>query len=421
MASVLILSKHGDAVPVALKLVQEGHIVKIWFKEQKARPSLEGYRNPSKIGDPRKMLEQYDLVLSDMAGMGELCDELKEKGKLVLGGGVFNDKLELDREYGEKVAKNLLKVKIPETKSCDTVEELLAYLEKATNAQVVKPSGNKASTLVLVSNDKQNRALLSFVKTRGKEVVPCIVQERVEGIEISTEGWFNGKEWVKPFNHTMEKKRFMEGDKGPNIGCAGNVVWPTEVDKLVESTLMPLEPLLTKVNYVGPIDVNCIVNSEAYFLEFTPRLGYEAIQAWSELLKVSLFDYLYKVASGQTNEIAHQDEQAIAVRLSIPPYPSKEGIEECRGLQVLDVPNEAKKHVWLSDVMMQDNRDVLAGVDGVIGCVTARGQTVRECQRRAYRTINNIVIHQDVQYRSDIGSDVEQKVKELKGLGWLNA
>jgi len=421
MASILILSKNGDAVPIALRLAQEGHICKMFIKEPKAKPSLQGFKNPSQVQDPKKMLDQFDLVLSDMAGLGSLCDELKEKGKLVLGGGVFNDKLELDREYGLKVCKSLLKVKQPKSSTLDTPEECLEYLNATTQAQVIKPLGNAPVYLTLVSSDSENRTLKSFLKERGKELTPCLIQEQVDGIEISTEGWFNGYEWVKPFNHTFEKKRFMEEDKGPNTGCMGNVVFLTEGDKLTEALLIPLTSLLKKVNFVGPLDVNCIVNQdEAYFLEFTPRFGYDAIQALSELLKESLFDFLYNIATRQGKEVSYYKEYGIAVRLSVQPYPSKQDCDELKGLQFLQVPDEAKKHFWASDVMKNKEEDeVCAGVDGVLGCSTARGETVRECQRRVYRTIKNIVIHPDVQFRGDIGKGVEQDISKLKEQGWI--
>jgi phosphoribosylamine--glycine ligase len=420
MASILILSKSGDGVPIALKLAEEGHIVKMWFKLAKAKVSLEGYKNPSRVSDPRRMLEQYDLVLCDMVGLGSLCNELADKGKLVLGGGLFNDKIELDREYGEKVI-SLTKAKVPATVTCSNTTQLIDHLQTVGSPQVIKPLGNKEVSLTLVSKDPANRALVSLARQLGDKLVPCIVQERIDGIEISTEGWFNGG-WVRPFNHTMEKKRFMEGDKGPNTGCMGNVVWATNGDKLTATVLEPLEPLLERVGYVGPLDVNCIVTQDAaYFLEFTARFGYDAIQAWNELLKLPLFDYLYKVATKQADEVpVFQDSYSIAIRLSVPPYPSEKGTEQWAGVQVLDVPKEASKHVWLADVMRKDGVDVVAGVDGVLGCVTARGSSVRECRRRAYRTINNIVIHPDVQYRSDIGADTEENIAKLKEWGWLN-
>lgn len=422
MASILILSVDGSGVPLALRLVDEGHIVKMWIKDTHAHSLLKGYKNPSRVSDPYKMTDQYDLVLSDMVGTGIVCDNLYKKGKLVLGGGAFNDKLELDRAYGNKVAATLTDISSPNTTSISTVQDLKNFLDKSKVPVVIKPLNNKQTSLTLVSRDKENRMLKSIVANGSDDLTPCIVQETIDGIEISTEGWFNGEDFVKPFNHTIEHKRMMEGEKGAMTGCMGNVVWPTQGNKLTDQAISPLKPLLEKVNYVGPIDMNCIVTKDkAYFLEFTARFGYDAIQAWAELLKLSLFDYLYAIASRQRDSFSHHEGYSLAVRLTVAPYPGKEGMERWKNVKAINVPKEASRHVWLTDVMKNNDEVVLAGGYGVIGCVTARGSTVRECQRRVYRTIKNTLLTDDIQYRSDIGHTVEKEKQQLIDWGWIDA
>jgi phosphoribosylamine--glycine ligase len=425
MASILLISKEGDGIPVALRFAQEGHIVKFWVKDDKAKPSLKGFMNPSQIKDPRVMLEQYDLVIGDMVGLGSYFDDFRSKGKLIFGGGTFNDKLELDRDYGIKVARSLLKVDVPDSTLIDDVNEAVDYVAKAKCEQVLKPLGNKATSLTLVSRDEKNRTLISYLKNIGQQLMPCVIQDRVDGIEISTEGFFNGKEFVTPFNHTFERKRFMEGDKGCNTGCMGNVVFTTQGNPITESVLMPLSPLLTKMKYVGPIDVNAIFTKDkGYFIEFTTRYGYDAIQAFSELIKGSFFDFHYKIATRSvTNFDTFDKEFGLAVRLSLPPWPSSDDrVTKLKGIRVVDIPKPAQKHVWLSDVMLDGDGNLsMAGVDGVIGCVTARGETIRECKRRVYRTVNSISLHNDIQYRMDIADGVEDKINKLTEWGWLNA
>lgn len=422
MASILIVSMDGVGVPLALRMAEDGHIVKMWIKDPKAHGLLQGYRNPSKVNDPYKMIDQYDLVLSDMVGTGTVCDNLVKKGKLVLGGGSFNDKLEMDRAYGSKVAASLTKTKQPHTTEVGTRQELIAHLDAAKKPLVIKPLNNKSTSLTLVSHDAENKMLKSVISNASDDYTPCIVQETVKGIEISTEGWFNGEEWVSPFNHTIERKRLMEGDKGALTGCMGNVVWPTQSNKLTSFAIEPLKPLLEKVEYVGPIDMNCIVTeTDAYFLEFTARFGYDAIQAWAELLKYSLFDYFYGIASKQKDSFTYHDGYSLGVRLTVSPYPNKEDVDRWKKVKAIDVPKEALRHVWLTDVMKHKDEVLLAGGYGVIGCVTARGTTVRECQRRVYRTIKNISLTDDIQYRNDIGDTVEKDKQQLTEWGWLNA
>ena len=106
------MSKNGDGIPIALKLASEGHIVKVYIEEEGSKTTLQGYKNPSVIGHP-KMLEQYDLILFDMVGMGDEAERMKKQGRFVIAGGAFNDKLELDRAYGEKIASKLTKLSVP--------------------------------------------------------------------------------------------------------------------------------------------------------------------------------------------------------------------------------------------------------------------------------------------------------------------
>lgn len=416
MASILILSEKGSGVPLGYRFAYEGHIAKIYFKKDQGS-LLDGVKNPSKIRRYDTMLDQYDLVLADSSGMGDLCEELRQKGKIVIGGGTFNDKLELDRTYGEKVARSVLEVDVPETEECTTTEDLLKCLREAGGPMVVKPHDNKSTCLTLVSGDKANRTLLSLAEN-VKDLCPCIVQPKVEGIEISSEGWFDGKKFTS-FNHTIEQKRLMEKDKGPQTGCMGNVVWACGEDKLIKAAILPLAPLLEKVKFMGPIDVNCIISEKkATFLEFTPRFGYDAIFAYTEVLKGGLFDFLYKFATGRGGDKPY-NYYGISVRMSLPPYPFKDGLKNLEGVQSIDVPEPAKNHIWYWDVMQKNGTPVCAGVDGIICSVSARGVDVHEARRRAYRTVNSIGIHPDLQWRSDIGSEVERQIKDLKEWGWL--
>jgi hypothetical protein len=362
MASILLVSRIGDGCSLALRLAQEGHIVKYWISEEESRGPLQGYKNPSSIKDPKVMLEQYDLILGDVTGLGALLDTFKDKGKYVLGGGSFNDKLELDQEYSIKVASSLLGLSIPDGP--------------------------------------------------------------VDGIEVEAGGWFNGEDFLSMYNHTFKKRRFMEGDKGYKTTCMGNVVFLTEMDKLTQVAIEPLKPLLRKVNYIGPISTNCIISSEgAYFLNFIAGFSYNTLEALLELVKGSTFDFLYRVASASKIPVNwRMQEVAIAVRLSLPPWPYKntEEANSLRGVKVLDIPESAQHHIWLSDVMLQ-GVPVMAGVSGLIGCATAYGASLREAKRRVYRTVDNVVIHRDIQYRRDIGEDIERQVKLLTEWGWFNA
>ena len=418
MASILIISK-GDGIPIALKLAKEGHVVKVVFPDEGNRRLLKGMRNPSQMSNVANSLEQFDLILFDMVGYGDLATQME--GKPVLGGGSFNDKIELDRDYGERVARTLLKeVSILESKSFELPSYALEYLDTVDKPYVLKPFYNKDVHLLFIDKDKNNLLLKSMIRSHGREIFPCLLQEKVEGIEVSTEGWFNGSEFCH-FNHTFEVKRLFDGDKGPLTGCAGCLVWATEGDRLTEISLQPLTPLLQKVHYLGPLDVNLIVQEDrVYFIEFTARFGYDAIQALMELTKAPLFDYLWKLSIQQPLP-PFKDEYALAVRLSFPPYPfqDRDYFKSFEGLQVLEQVQEADNHLHYFDVKSTNGVPTLAGIDGSIGCVTARGENIRECRRRVYRTLKSIVRLDEVQYRQDIGNNWDKQLEQLRSWKWV--
>lgn len=305
MASILILSEHGDGIPIALRLADENHIVKLWIKDNQKRELLETIKNPSQVSNPKAMCDQYDLILCDTPRLGLLCDELVEKKKLVVGGGSFNDNLTLDIKYQSKVMKTLF-------------------------------------------SQSQNQ---------------------IKGINITTEGWFNGKEFVRPFSHSIKGHKEL----------MGVVIWPTNGDKLTIETVEKLTPLLEKVCYVGPISVSHHTNeTECSIQAIHPHFNFSSFSAWIELFQYPLFEYFYNLTNQQKTEVPFFNELAMSVELTS---------------GIINVPPEAKKHVWLAN----------------INYITARGITVRECQRRIYRTINNLIQ----------SKDVDEEVERLKGQGWL--
>ena len=420
MATISLISKYCDGYSLATKLADEGHNVKFYVKDPRAKDTGKGLENPKQ---QLSIPSDSDLYLFDMVGLGSTAKTLGERGKVVLGGGLLNDKLELDRVYGQRVAA-LTKAKVPATEEFNDILSGLRYLQKTEKPQAFKPLGNKYASWTFISQEN-NEGLSSFMRNIPQKNMPFILQDTVTGVEVSTEGWFDGEHFVC-FNHTFEKKRFMEGDKGPNTGCMGNLVWICNKDKLVQYLLLPLEDFLKKAGYIGPLDANCIVTpEEVYFLEWTARLGYDAIQALGELLDLSWFDFLYGISTGTLSKPKFHPYYSLAVRLSMPPYPNETAsASHLQGLRVLDIPPQAKKHVWLSDVQYNGKTPALAGVDGVVGCVTAYGEgefpiALREARRRVYRTIDNIAINPDLQFRQDIGSGWESDYTNLKTWGWV--
>lgn len=413
---ILILSKDGDALGIAHRMKLEGNEVKMFIQNTQYANAGKGLI--TRVSSWRPHVMQSDLILCDMVGFGKQQDTLEKFGKPILMCNKFADMAELDRGKGMELFYNF-GIETPETYTFNSPEEALELLSLWEDPGfVIKPFGNldTGKTYVIKNERDYEWALSTFEK--GQKL---LVQRIVDGIEISTEGWYNGRAWIKPFNHTFEEKRFMPGDIGRNTGCMGNVVIPaSENSKLVQETIMRVEPWLKKINYRGCVDINTIVNAtHAYALEFTIRLGYDAIEALTEGLLEPLGDFLFEVALGIKKEMKLKPGVFMAVRVSVPPWPMDEPEKEDAGRPINGISKEALKHIFLTDAMLKDGEYQYAAGDGVVFKVTAQGTNVKEASKRIERSLLRTHVH-DMQYRTDIGTRVKGDVAQLKEWGWVS-
>lgn len=367
----------------------------------------------------RPHLVDADLVIGDMVGFGYLESTMKRLGKRYLGISEIADYVELDRKAGINLMRDA-GILVPDTMFFENPADARLYGSALPEQGVViKPSGNisTARTVLVHSKDEYLYELSRYDPSQE-----LIVQTIVEGIEISTEGWFNGRDWIRPFNHTFEEKRLFNGGIGPNTGCMGNVVVKAkESSKLLEDGLLLLGPWLRKHSYKGPIDLNTIVNIEGVWgLELTPRLGYDAIEALAESLREPLGDLLFETAAGTKKEIQMSDNPSIAVRVSLPPWPHDEPEESDVG-RPIEVGGDVElnmKHIIFTDAYKEDDKYFYSAGDGVLLKAVAFGRSVDEARTRVYKTIRSIKMS-DLQYRTDIGRRVNDAMRDLEEMGYL--
>jgi phosphoribosylamine-glycine ligase len=250
--------------------------------------------------------------------------------------------------------------------------------------------------------------------------VAFLLQERIDGIEVSCEGWYKDGVLVPgTLNSTFEAKQFLEGDKGQNTGCMGSVVrfWRNPA-KLYRLTLRKTEPFLKRFKYSGPLDCNVIISSRdqmPYFLEWTARFGYNALYAMCEGISSKLGVWLTKLALDDSDasscEIRPSYNWLGAVRVSIPPYPQEAGADKSADRPIRGI--DKSDHVWLLDAKHTNGRLVTAGVDGVVCEVTGRNRTLDGLEADMYGRVRRLKIP-DMQYRADIVRTARSKLAELQ-------
>lgn len=414
---ILLLSEEGDGFGIAHQLSKEGNQVSIWVKNRRYKKGLVGFDGIEHVDSWRPHVAGVDLVICDMVGMGSFEPTLRRMGRPMLGCSQFADRIELDRSAGMQLLEES-EIGLPPTWSFDSKEqamELIGLFEPP--GFVIKPSNNESTAKTTVARDRET---FIWALMRLEDNKPLIIQKIVEGVEVSCEGWFNGRNWITPFNITFEEKRFLSGNLGPNTGCMGNVVYAVDGDwKIVQETVMKLTPILKEQGYRGPIDINSIINEDGVFaLEITPRFGYDAIEALMEGLQMPTTDFLFETAAGVLSSIEPLSDWMIAVRASIPPYPHSAPEDEDKR-PITGINDQNIKHIQFTDIQKDEDGFFSADGDGVLMKVTARGKDIKMARDRVYSTLRGIKV-QDLQYRKDIGARVPGDAAKLKDLGYLN-
>jgi phosphoribosylamine--glycine ligase len=410
-----LLSKYGDGLGLAHRIHEEGHKVDFWVKKADAKPSFKGILPQREAWN--LSLTKDTFIFFDMVGMGPLAESLKKAGFDIYGGGKLNDTLELNREFGLKAAKTY-GLKVPKYKAFKSFAKAIEFVAENGGAWVFKPENNQLPVYTYVSTDTEDMLeMLGYFKKMWQGKVDFVLQEKIDGIEISVEGFYLDGELVpNSLNSTLESKRFMEGNKGENTGCQGSLVWfwKKKEPKIYRLSLKRIEPFLRRFKYSGPLDCNCIVSGRdqmPYFLEWTARFGYSAIYALAEGLNVSVSDFIGDLAAGEVPSLKPSYDWLGAVRVSIPPYPHDKGLEKSANKPIRGV--DSFDHTWLLDAKRSDDKLLTAGVDGVVCEVTGRHKELGALEKELYARIDKLKIP-DKQYRSDIIAEGERRLNKLR-------
>jgi phosphoribosylamine---glycine ligase len=414
MGRFLVLSAAGDGVGLAFRLRLEGHDAPIWIRKTEFEDSGKG------LVDSVKEHSFGQVLVADCTGFGPLLDKYRAEGGRIFGGGSFADRLETDRHFAEEVMERA-GVAVPRSVSVtsweDAAKQAQRFAEMAGKV-VLKPEGSLSGVLPsYVASDAEDAfAMLDQFEKEHSGEVELTIQEFIEGVAVSTEGWFNGFDWIEGmFNHTIERKQFLNGDLGPSGGCSGNVVWPcASSDPLVKQTLTKLTKTLREHLYVGPIDINCVVNEDGvYGLEFTPRFGYDAFPtALHSLCDFDFGSFVCDVCRGDLPDVAFTQAYGAGVKLSIPPWPNEEHHAK-PSIPLRGFDEDARDYFYPYEVMLVEDELQSAGGVGTLGVMNYEGRSIGQAFACVYHQISKLKIP-NLQYRTDLCEQCLKDYRELR-------
>lgn len=413
-----VVSEEGDGYALAWRLKQEGYEVVVRCKDLFMRQNLDGVVDKT-TSRPRAS----DIIVFDGVGSGALADSLREQGYGVVGGSVLADQLEIDRVLADETWRGL-EIQTPESKSFDSFSEAISFVGNNKGRWVFKPAGDIDCAFTYCATDELDMvSILLHFQSVGGDKADFMLQRFVGGVCVSTEGWFDGEEWIEgAWNSTIEVKGLCVGDLGPKTGCSWCVVWPyAEIPRIAREVHSKLTPMLAEANYVGPWDMNCVINSEGiYVLEATPRFGYDAIEAYAALMQCKLGEMLEKLVDGDTHlwPIA-QDEIAASLRVAIAPYPFGSSDHPASGDLPVRYRHEDENYLWLTGVRQHKRQLLSSPTDGTIGVVTASGDAERNYEVFvALRQRARRLMIPNCYWRDDVGDSVQMQWMQLGELGY---
>jgi phosphoribosylamine--glycine ligase len=427
---IALSSYSGYGSWFTLRLLKEGHKVDYFLSKPEYSDILEGIvptpflppaRHHGNAHASYPPYKNYNLSVFDLTGR-ERQAEYSALHCPTIGDSAFAGVIEEDRLYGIKIMEEC-GIPVPPYAEFDDIGAAKAFVKSTKKRYVYKPDGGQDQDTATTYVSKDSEDMLHYLDkaaalTHGAKF---ILQEFIAGTEASIEGWFNGDDFYL-LNCTLEEKKFMNKNHGPNTGCSGNLLFNFGLrePKLYKEGLCKMKDFLRSVSYRGMLDLNTIVTeNKIYGLEWTPRFGYDASAAFLQMYSGNFGDMMLACANGDVPTTSWRAEFCAGVRLSIPPYPSEIPGRHIEGISVAGIEPEDYLHTFMYDVKLNNKNELItAGHSGFIATPMGIGDSVAEAFAECDARIKRIKIP-NMQIRTDIEQCALSRYYKLDKDGWL--
>ncbi|MBQ6399147.1 MAG: phosphoribosylamine--glycine ligase [Clostridia bacterium] len=327
---------------------------------------------------------------------------------------------------GSKVfAKGLMKkygIPTAEYEVFEEAEAALRYLETAPVPTVIKADGlalGKGVT-VAMTREEAAAAVREAMEDRkfGESGSRIVIEEFLEGPEVSVLSFTDG-ETIVPMVSSMDHKRALDGDRGPNTGGMGTIApnpFYTEgvARECMERIFLPTIRAMKAEGreFRGCLYFGLMITREGpKVIEYNCRFGDPETQVVLPLMESDLLDVMRAVTEGRLKDcpVRFRKGACCCVVEASEGYPGtyRKGFE-------IRIPEEIREHVYVAGAELKadggeakDAGDETAGghlvtSGGRVLGVTATGRTLKEAVRLAYERAEKVTFGNRF-YRKDIG------------------
>ena len=350
----------------------------------------------------------YAVVAPDDPLAAGCVDALTARGVPCFG----PTKAAAEIESSKVFAKNLMrKYGIPtaDYRVFTSAAEAEAYLASAPLPTVIKADGLALGKGVVIAETRE--AAMDAVrgmmedKKFGASGETIVVEEFLTGPEVSVLAFTDG-ETLRPMVSSMDHKRALDGDRGPNTGGMGAVApnpyyTPAVAAECMEKIFLPTIRAMRAEGrpFRGCLYFGLMLTPRGpKVIEYNCRFGDPETQAVLPLLESDLLTVMRAVTDGTLDKttVRWRTGCSCCVVLASEGYPQHYET----GFPIA-VPDDLPAEVFVAGAKERDGALYTAG-GRVLGC-TCVARSLREAVDGAYRAAARISF-ENVYYRHDIGA-----------------
>ena len=322
-------------------------------------------------------------------------------------------------EGSKAFAKELMKkYNIPTAKYeiFDDINKAISYIKgQDTYPVVIKADGLALGKGVIIANNENEaiKALQSIMKDKvfGDSGSKVVIEEFLTGPEVSVLAFCDGKT-ICPMVSSMDHKRALDGDLGPNTGGMGTIAPNPYYTKKIAKQCMDeiFLPTVKAMENEGRPFSGCLyfglmlTKNGPKVIEYNCRFGDPETQVVLPLLKTDLLDIMLAIWDKKLNEIKVEfsDKYACCIVLASGGYPTKyETGKPIMFSEQLDVC------VYHAGTKLENGYYYTNG--GRVLGLTAVADNPHSARKIAYKAVENVRF-EGMYYRSDIGMPKKYEV-----------
>jgi phosphoribosylamine--glycine ligase len=422
--NILLLGSGGREHALAWKTAQSPLCKKLFVAPGNAGTASEGINANININDFEAVAEfihknginlvvvgpEEPLVkgITDFLQKHQLCEDI-----MVVGPNARGALLEGSKEFAKEFMK---KYKIPtasyESFDADSFEQGVDFLRTLKPPYVLKADGLAAGkgVLILDTLDEAIQSLDDMLNKQafGKASQKVVIEEFLEGIELSVFIATDGKNWVL-LPEAKDYKRIGESDTGPNTGGMGAVSPVTFADKqfMDKVTKRIIQPTIDglvkeKISYKGFIFIGLMnVKGNPFVIEYNVRLGDPETEAIVPRIDSDMVELFMAIAQQkiQDYKIKINPGYAVTVVLVSGGYP---GSYE-KGHSVSGIESVRESKVFFAGAETEKSTIVTSG--GRVLAITSLDSSLSQARKKSIESAEKIHFSKKY-FRKDIGLDV---------------